>query len=163
MKSASSDEPLTQALRREHAEVFRMFRDAVNRLDDSQWTQGEPSWTEVPARAAMHTLLCAEYYIAPSPDGFDWKPGGVQYGDAPVDQLPSRDQTLASIERLAAETDAYLIHHGDDGLLHEKAETDPVGRPRFAWMIYAVRHLQHHVAQISAECKRRGLGAAVWG
>jgi hypothetical protein len=29
-------------------------------------------------------------------------------------------------------------------------------------MIYALRHLQHHVAQISAECKRRGFGAAKW-
>lgn len=140
-----------------------MFRDAVHRLDDSEWTQGQPSWTEVPARAAMHTLLCAAYYIGSSPDGFDWQLGGVQCEDAPADQLPSRAQILASIDRIAAETDTYITHHGDDGLLHEEAETDPVDRSRIAWMIYALRHLQHHVAQIGAECKRRGLGPTVWG
>ena len=123
----------------------------------------EPSWTEVPARAAMHTLLAAAFYIAPAAEGFDWQPGGIQYWDAPGDRLPSRAETLATIDRMEAETAAYLRERGDEGLLRERAATDPVDRPSVAWMVYALRHLQHHVAQISAECKRRDLGPTVWG
>ncbi len=155
-------QPLTDALRHEYAEAFRMFRDAVGRLDDAQWGQGEPTWTETPARAAMHTLLCAAFYIAPSRDGFDWEPGGVRYWADPIDQLPDQQATLAEIDRVAAAVDDYLTRRGDAGLLTGQAESAGQGQTRVAWMIYALRHLQHHVAQISAECKRRGLGAAAW-
>ena len=156
-----SDQPVTEALQREYSMAFRMFRDAVNRLDNEQWGQGEPTWTEVPARTAMHTLLCAAYYIADTSDGFEWRPSGVQFWDAPIDQLPDRQATLAEIDRLADETEAYLVRNGDAGLLNQQAGTNPE-LTRVAWIIYALRHLQHHVAQISAECKRRRLGAAKW-
>ncbi len=139
-----------------------MFRDAVARLGDEQWGQGHPSWTEVPARVARHTLLCAAFYIAPSRAGFDWEPDGVDYLNDLIDRLPGPDATLAEIDRIAAETDAYLLRHGDSGLLNGLAESAGKGQTRVAWMIYALRHLQHHVAQLSAECKRRGLGAAAW-
>lgn len=162
LQNDRSTGPLTQALLTEHAEAFRMFRDAVARLDDAQWGRGEPSWTEVPARVAVHTLLCAAFYIAPSRDGFDWEPGGLRYREDPIERLPGREATLAEIDRVAAETDAYLLRHGDTGLLTGLAESAGRGQTRVAWMIYALRHLQHHVAQLSAECKRRGLGAAAW-
>ena len=159
---ATPTQPLTEALQNEYAQAFGMFRDAVSRLDDDQWGRGEPSWTEVPARIAMHTLLCAAFYIGPSRDGFNWKPGGIRFWDAPIADLPSRDATLGQIDEMAAQTAAYLARHGDTGLLTERAESAGRGQTRVAWMIYALRHLQHHVAQLSAECKRRGLGAAAW-
>ncbi|MEM7627746.1 MAG: DinB family protein [Planctomycetota bacterium] len=160
--SPGCPEPLTAALRQEFAEGFRMFRDAVDRLNDTQWGEGEPSWTEVPARATMHTLLCAAFYIAPSREGFDWEPGGVRYWEDPVHKLPDRAATRAQLERVAADTDRFLRQHGDEGLLREPAESAGQNQTRVAWMVYALRHLQHHVAQLSAECKRRGLGAAAW-
>jgi len=158
--SNGNSQPVTEALRQEHAEGFRMLADAVQRISDEAWGQGG-IWTEVPARAALHTLLCARYYIAPTGENFSWNPSGVVFWKSPISELPTRVQMLEQITAVAAETDAYLVHNGDEGLLHQTAATNPT-RTRVANMIYALRHLQHHVAQISAECKRRGFGAAKW-
>ncbi|MEM8781827.1 MAG: GFA family protein [Planctomycetota bacterium] len=153
---------VTDALRREFGEAFRMFADAVRRLDDQAWRQGEPSWTEVPARTAMHILLTAEYYVAEDRESYDWEPDRWQYWDSPVEKLPDRAATLNDIERVAKRVDAYLTWQGDAGLRLGTVETKSAVRPRVAWMIYALRHLQHHVAQLSAQCKARGFGAAPW-
>lgn len=155
-----NSQPLTDALRREYAEGFRMFADAVQRISDQEWGQGK-FWTEVPGRAALHTILCARYYIAPSAKSFQWSPGGVVFWKSPMSELPDCKQMLNEIASVAAETDAYLVQNGDEDLLHQRAATSPE-RTRVANMIYALRHLQHHVAQISAECKRKGFGAAKW-
>ena len=158
--SNGNSQPVTEALRQEHAEGFRMFTDAVQRISDEEWGRGG-IWTEVPARAALHTLLCARYYIAPTGVNFSWEPGGVVFWKSPISELPTRVQMLEQIATVAAETNAYLVQNGDEGLLHQTSATNPA-RTRVANMIYALRHLQHHVAQISAECKRRGFGAAKW-
>ncbi|MEM1211120.1 MAG: hypothetical protein AAGI68_02375 [Planctomycetota bacterium] len=158
----ASADALTTALREGFAEAFRMFREVVERLDESGWIQGESTWVEVPSSAAMHTLVCAAFYIAPSRDDFDWEPGGLRYWEDPPEKLPGPSTTLAAIARVAGEVDDYLLQHGDAGLLQGKAESAGRGQSRVQWMVYALRHLQHHVSQMSAECKRRGLGAAAW-
>lgn len=158
-----SQQPLTRALIREHTEAFRMFRDAVNRLDDEQWGKGEPSWTEVPARIALHILYCADFYISPGNDQYLMPNRDVQWWIAPIDELPDRQQTLAWIDKIEQATVDYLKSNGDVGLLNEKAASARREQTRVEWLTYALRHLSHHVAQLSAECKRRGLGAADWG
>lgn len=139
-----------------------MFKDVVERLDEVQWLQGDPTWMEVPAAASMHTLVCAEFYIATSRYEYEWEPNGVSYWNDPPEKLPGPKITLTEIERVAAQVDAYVEHHGDVGLLQGHAETAGQGQSRVQWMVYALRHLQHHVSQMSADCKRRGLGAAAW-
>ncbi|MEM8873737.1 MAG: hypothetical protein AAGD32_05700 [Planctomycetota bacterium] len=165
MESTFTEPPhdaVTQALRTEFKEAFRMFADAVARLDDTAWGEGEPTWTEVPARISMHILLTAEFYVSKDRDATDWEPGGLRYWDSPIDALPDRAATLAEIERVATLVDTYLVENGDDGLRGGKAETAGEGQSRVAWMVYALRHLQHHVGQLSAQCKIRGFGAAPW-
>lgn len=156
-----SDHPLVDALQAEYDEAFRMFRDAVQRLDDEQWGLGRPTWTEVPARTARHTLLCAAFYIAPSREGFDWQPDGQKYWECPVEALPGRQATLEEIDRIAGATRDYLAGHSDDELCTRLAAASR-GKTRVHWMIYALRHLTHHVAQLSGQCKQRGLAAAAW-
>lgn len=161
--SDAATQPLTVALLAEFAGTFRMFRDGINRLDDQQWGEGAPTWTEVPARIAMHTLLCADFYIAPSREGYNFEPDGVQWWDAPIDKLPTRQEALDWITRTEQATIEYLTANGDTGLLTEKAATAGKGQTKVHWLIYALRHLQNHVSQLSAECKKRGIGAADWG
>ncbi len=158
-----SQQPLTRALIREHTEAFRMFRDAVNRLDDEQWGKGEPTWTEVPARIAFHTLYCADFYISPGNDQYIMSNRDVQWWIVPIDQLPNQKETLDLIDTIEQATVDYLTTNGDVGLLTEKAASARREQTRAEWLTYALRHLSHHVAQLSAECKRRGLGAADWG
>lgn len=159
MKSGTCG-PVTEALREEYREGFRMFAEAVGRISEEEWGKGG-NWTEVPARTAMHTLLCARFYIAETGDGFEWSPGGVEFWGSPVSELPSRGRMLEEVAACGGETDRYLVENGDEGLMREKAGTNP-GRTRVANMIYGLRHLQQHVGQMSAECKRRGFGAARW-
>lgn len=155
--------PLTRALVREHSEAFRMFRDAVTRLNDEQWGEGQPTWTEVPARVALHTLLCADYYISPGNDQYIMPQHGIHFWDVPIDQLPDRQETLKWIDTIEQATVDYLTTNSDEGLLNIRAESARREQSKAEWLTYALRHLTHHVAQLSAECKKRGIGAADWG
>ncbi len=153
---------VTAALRREFDESFRMLADGVARLDDEAWGQGEPTWTEVPARVALHILDTAQFYVADSHEGFAPEPAGLRFWDSPIEDLPDRAETLEHIERVRQLVDDYLVENGDDGLRRGLAGTAPTEQRRVQWMTYALRHQQHHVAQLSAQCKIRGFGAAAW-
>ena len=153
---------IVESCEKQLAKSFDMLRDVVGRLDDDQWHIGDGTWTEVPSRAAYHAVQCAEFYIwDTNAEPFEWAKDGLRCQDCPPQRLPGREELLKTIDRIEDQTRAWLRQRGDAGLVapNDKGADHACGLER---MLYAARHMQHHVAQISHEAKRRGLGAAQW-
>lgn len=157
------DQIIVESFEKQFGRSWNMLREVVNRLNDDQWHKGGDTWTDVPSRSAYHVVQCAEFYIwEGTAEEFDWERNGTRPWDSPPEQLPSRQDLLRYIDRIEADTNAWLHKQRDSGLLGSNEKEPKYCASALERMLYALRHLQHHVAQISQESKRRGYGAAEW-
>ena len=83
--------------------------------------------------------------------------------ETPLADLPSRTRVLELFGDMETTILDWLRGHGDAGLTGSEPTWPWTGDRALGQALYLLRHLQHHVAQMSGECKRRGLGAVVWG
>lgn len=108
---------------------------------------------------AYHTLCCTDMYLAQSSDEFQPSESHPQGMDELTNEFPSREFSRKEIS-------AYLAQCHRKALDTLAAETsDSLERQaEFDWMpsltrgelhIYNIRHVMHHVGQLSA-CLRRG-------
>lgn len=156
------DQTIVASFEQQFGKSWDMLRDAIGRLDDDHWHGGD-LLTDVPSRSALHVVQCARFYIwEGTVEAFDWNRGGCSWHDAAREQLPSREDMLRSIDGIEADTRAWLQKKGDAGLVAPDDRKPMHFASGVERMLYALRHLQHHVAQISQESKRRGDGAAAW-
>jgi uncharacterized damage-inducible protein DinB len=147
-----------EVVARQYDRVWGTFRDAISKLSDPQWRTSECDWL-APIRLAYHLVETAEFYSLSSPkDGaepLDWDSGAT-------DQLPSQAQLLAYIDRVQPMVREWLTTCSDEAFLSSETEFDWTGGTRLDRAIYSLRHSQHHLGQINAELRRKGLPRGEW-
>lgn len=141
--------------------TWGMLRDAIQNFPENQWRTGDDDYS-VPARLALHAVDTAAFYAyespeaAPNPIRFhvDWK-------EAAPAELPSRDEILQFLADTQKGLSTWLAAQ-DDGQMCAKNAFEWTGGSVLSRMIYSVRHLQHHAAELNLELHRRGLNSADW-
>jgi hypothetical protein len=154
--------PIVDAFLNQYARAVSMLRDAIARLTDQQWNVGGPTWAEVPSCAACHAIQCAEYYICDDRSAFRWDAHKWKAWEYPPRNMPTRGEAIAYLDRVAAMTVQWVRRQSDSKLLAVDPRLSDPPRSLLEELLYALRHLQHHTAHISQECKRRGFGASEW-
>ena len=155
-----SDRPIRDAVKSQYAATFQMLREAIGRVTDAEWLVGGPTWTDVPANSACHAMICARSYVDPNSGGLDWKKTNWDDLRYPPQNMPGRTEALAYLDQVEKATWAFLENTSEAGFL--KSSGPNTQYTVLEHVIYAIRHMQHHTAQISHESKRRGLKAAAW-
>lgn len=157
-----TDDAASNALLDEFARAWDMVLAAVRSFPDETWRTGSEERFQ-PARLAYHLLLAANRYtwLGAADDYMANRRFTLNWAEAPVDAFPGRESALELLERAKADTIAWIESQGA-GLVGEKAMWPWTGESALAQGIYHLRHLQHHMAELNMELRRRGLQPIAW-
>ena len=139
---------------------LQMFRTAVASFPADEWTKGDLDYLR-PSGVAYHVVECMEFYTGEVPvDKFTW---GGRFGcDWEVPEpakLPTQEQVIEYLDEIWSKAQAWL------------KTCDPAqSEMLFPWtgstlhgkLLYLLRHIQHHTAEMSLELKRRGYSSPDW-
>jgi hypothetical protein len=154
---------LVAILKGQWARVWDMWEETIRTVPDDEWAKGDVNYL-IPARQLVHTLVCADVFTADIPlDQYDPTRmfGGGSWG-MPLEELPSRETALAELASIRVSVEERLAKFDDAALLAPEKTHLWAGRTRMCKMLYALRHTQHHLGEVSAELSRRGIKAATW-
>jgi hypothetical protein len=141
------------------ARAWGMLAEMIDNIPDREWTKGDV----VPAQHVVHVIVGANVFVGDVPLD-QWDPteflgtearAGGPWNFSP-EELWSREVALSKLAEMR-ETVEQLLAKLDDASLLEPETVHPwTGQTRMGKMIYELRHIQHHLGEISGELKRRG-------
>lgn len=143
--------------------AWDMIVEAVGCFPDSEWHQAHEE-RMVPVRIAYHVLLDTERYTwTCDPD--DYLAGrkfNLNWEQTPVEDLPTRDECVEHLESMKVRTVDWLRQLGDEGLTTSPPTWPWTGARAVGQALYQLRHLQHHIADLNVELRRRNLPMVAW-
>lgn len=143
---------IAKSLAEQFDRVWSTLRDALAHLDEEQYHSGEIAFL-IPRNLTYHTVETADFYSSDcEPDGFPW-------GHIKAD---TKELALAYIEQVQAKVRQWTLQHDDEQWLSPQSICKWTGATVLDRGLYALRHTQHHTAQINAELWRRGLPRGEW-
>lgn len=147
----------------QYGAAFGMLENAIRSCPDALWATGARD--RAFGYLVYHTIFWHEFYLAEAPDGFvpkapfdlgEMDPAGVY-----PDPLPAKAELLAALDRarnamfakVAALTDAQL---------DEPSVFARIGITRGEMLLYDMRHVQHHTAQLNWILRDHGIEPPKW-
>lgn len=155
--------PVLTAVRDHHSRICEMWREAVRGIPSEEWASGSVDYL-VPARHLVHVLVTNDFYSGDTePGDYDWNGlfGGDWEGMEP-DQLPSQERSLRMIDEIEDRVDGRLAILCDDDLRVPQTRTPWAGPTKMHQMLHWLRNFQHHLGELHAELRRRGIPRAGW-
>ena len=149
---------------RQFVQMWETFRETIANFTDEQWKKADIDW-QIPARLASHAIEGADYYARANPEGYDPKVRFGAYWESEPEQLLDREATLKHLGEIQNHVETWLRSMSDLDLLSPNSGFQPWEE---AWgsilerAVYLLRHAQHHLGQLTAELRRRGLSSAEW-
>jgi uncharacterized damage-inducible protein DinB len=142
--------------------ALAMLRGSIEAFPDDEWRKGDVGFL-IPCRQAYHAVEAIEYYLSEYPGEFKWghRFGGDWENTRPED-LPTQEQMLAYLDEMRSTVDGWLQRLGDEGLLAPQKGFPWTGKCALGRALYVLRHIQHHLAQMNAELRRRGIDRPKW-
>jgi hypothetical protein len=150
--------------------LWSQFGPAIDMLENAMLACPEELWNDRSQKpefwyVAFHTLFFLDFYASESPDGFA-PPAPFTLSELdPAGVLPDRAYTKA-------ERQAYLKHGREKSRAAIDALTDESASRRspFPWLdmnnaesvLYNMRHVQHHAAQLNLILRQRTDSAPRW-
>ncbi len=151
--------PQAEALADQFMRALSMFRIAIDACPQAEWRQGETLYQR-PAGLALH--------IAQSVNNFSMQKPGEQMEDPlnqiqwqvrDADKLPAQKELLRFLNEVEKRM-ANLIATSD---LTAQEELFPwTGFTILSRVVYALRHMTHHLADLIMELKHRGVQPPSW-
>jgi len=150
--------------------IGRQFGAALDMLENAMQQCPEDLWSDRSQRPEFwylvyHTLFWLDYYLAGSPEGFA-PPAPFTLDELdPAGLMPERAYTKPELQR-------YLDHGRAKCRATIDALTDETARQRcgfarhdmsvFELLLYNLRHVQHHSAQLNLILRQKVDAAPAW-
>jgi hypothetical protein len=144
--------PTGSALAGQFRAAFAGLRDIIGKLPDDEWYEGSTR-DQIPARRADHAIASARHHCR--------LPGGRGprvRGNTPEASWRSREDMLGYLDGTARQVEALLEATTDEQFA---APTRRFPTALEHWL-YALRHLQHHVGQLSSTLRERRRPPMKW-
>lgn len=151
--------PQAEALADQFLRALAMLRQAIQAFPAEEWRKGDTPYQR-PAGWALHVLTSTDDYCALKPGQAGAHPRfDVYWEEKDSSKLPSQDELLAYLDQVERKL-AGLLAQAD----LSQAETlfRWTGATLLSRLIYALRHTQHHLAEMCLELHRRGIPAPQW-
>ncbi len=149
--------PMREEFARQFDCALDILAEAIVSFRPETWVAGKAPY-DGPARAGVHALQCGRFFT--SGDKEIWNNLGKPVWEMSDQELPSQQETVGYLEEVREE-----IHHWLDRLEDEELDASvdfEHARTRFELLLYAMRHLQHHIGELCAYQKKCGLAPAIW-
>lgn len=154
---------VVSALKRHFARTWDMWQEEIANVPDGEWTSGDVDYL-IPARHLCHVVVSADFYTGDTPlDNYDWnKFFDGDWEGMPAEKLPGKEAALARLGEIRAIVDRRLGALDDEALLEAERMCPWTGKTLLDRLLYLLRHCQHHLGELHAELRRRGVKRARW-
>lgn len=155
---------MTAHMARQFDIVWGMIGEAVAVLPDTEWKSGADG-PSTPVIQLAHIAAGIALYLPPP--GKHWprwcedETGHFDWRLRP-DPGPGREEFGRFCSDVRAAVAAWLATVDDAALLQEASPGDWRGNCRFDLLMYVLRHSQHHLGELNAELRRRGIERPKW-
>jgi hypothetical protein len=141
---------------------WAMLEEMIGNIPEEEWRQAGSDGL-CPAHHVVHVVIGADVFVRDipfdrwDPTGFwpEARPGGP-WNMAP-EELWSKQVALRKLAEMRAIVERRLAELDDEALLEAESVHPWTGRNRLGKMLYELRHIQHHLGEISSELRRRGI------
>ena len=139
---------------------LKMFRDAVMAFPAEEWKKGEIDYLR-PAGVAYHTVETLDFYLGDQPpDKFGWgNRFGVDWETKDLQRLAGQGDIISYLDEMEDKFQKWL---NNTDLMAPETMHPWTGSLVLGRVVYVVRHLQHHVSEMSLELTRRGFKSPDW-
>ena len=154
------NEVLTYSILDHIERAVKMFKEAVIAFPDVEWKQGEIDYLR-PAGVAYHVVESIEFYTGHlTVDQFKWGHRfHCDWEDSDASKLPDQNEVLAYLDEVWEQSRNWIRA---ENLLHTETLFPWSGSTLLSRLLYVLRHIQHHTAEMSVELKRRGYPCPDW-
>lgn len=137
-----------------------MFKKAIIAFPEIQWKQGDLDYLR-PAGVAYHVVETIEFYTGNIiAEQFEWGHRfHCDWEDTNSTKLPNQDEVLTYLGEVWEHSQTWIRSHN---LLEPESMFPWTGDTLLGRMLYILRHIQHHTAEMSLELKRRGYECPDW-
>jgi hypothetical protein len=150
------------------AVLWRQFGAAIDMLENAIAACPEALWSDRSRRpefwyAAYHTLFLLDLYLSESPEGFAPPPPFTldEIDDVPPERPYRKDELLAYLEHGRAKLRGVLADSTDE-TLHQVHTWWTLEASVLEMLIYNLRHVQHHAAQLNLILRQQIDSAPAW-
>lgn len=158
----------TEAIANQYRAALSMLRTAIDTCPDDLWdaSVGRHAFWLI----AYHTMFYTDLYLRGTEEGFEppefarpdehYFEGRADASDEPIElgEPYTREQLLAYHADCVARVEATVPRETDEDLAAD-VPLEWIPFSRFELHLYNIRHIQHHVAQLSLELKfQTGVG-----
>jgi len=156
-------EPVAKSLADHFTRTWDMMLQAVNHFPENEWYDS-PDERLQPARIVYHVLMGSDRYtwLGPADDYLSKRQFSLDWMKTPVQEFPCKRDAISHLEEAKAKTLEWIQHFDPNGLVSEKPLWPWTGDCVMAQGLYHLRHIQHHLAELAVELRRRGLPAVDW-
>lgn len=149
--------PAFAALKRQYSDAFDLLEEIMEKTEPSYWNSPGDDYF-IPARQAYHAVITVDYNTEEKEEGFNWNQFGIRWSKTSGENLLNQKEFKEYLTQIRVKVDKTLENYGANS---DIAETDP-GWKRwyptvFDRLIYALRHLNHHLGMMSCELRRKGI------
>lgn len=151
--------PQAEAVADQFMRTFAMLRRAAGTFPDSAWLEGETNYQR-PAGVGLHIAQSIGMFSARKPgDIVDHPCMQTNWESGDATRFPDKDEFLSFLD-VVEEKMAVFLSTSDLGAREEQFPW--TGRSKLSRTLYALRHAQHHLADMAMELQRRGLTPPDW-
>jgi len=139
-----------------------MLENAINACPDSQWGGDSRFWY-----IAYHTTFWTDYYLSDTPMEKDYQPPKpFTLSEFEDGQLPEREysktEVLAFLDHVRQCLQRQLQNNVQEELLEKRFTSEYKDFSLFELLLYNMRHVQHHAAQLNLLLRQGGTTPPDW-
>jgi hypothetical protein len=139
-----------------------MLENAINACPDDQWGGASRFWY-----IAYHTTFWTDYYLSDTPLEKDYQPPKTftlsEFEDG---QLPEREysktEVHAFLQHVRQRLQRQLENNKQEELLEKRFVSEYRDFSLFELLLYNMRHVQHHAAQLNLLIRQCGSNPPDW-
>jgi hypothetical protein len=157
-------QPLATRIARQFDIVWNTIDETIALIPDGEWAAGKEG-TSIPVVQLAHVAAAIALYLPPPGKHWpDWceSESGDFWWDAGPDPWPSKDEFGRYCTGVKAEVATWLASLDDAAMLEETLADDWRGNCLLDLAMYVLRHSQHHLGDLFAEMRRRGIDRPKW-
>jgi hypothetical protein len=154
---------LISAVKDHFAREWDMLKEMIGSIPDDEWTKGDVNQA-IPVHHVVHVIVGGAVFVGDIPFE-EYDPSeflgqeakqGAPWTISP-EELWSREVALQKLAEMRTIVDGLLTGLNDAALSEPEKVHPWTGQTRMGKMLYAIRHIQHHLGALDAELSRRGI------
>ena len=153
---------LPELIGQQFGAALDMLENAINACPDDMWDHASRFWY-----IAFHTTFWTDYYLSDTPMEKDYQPPKpFTLSEFEDGQLPEREydktEVLAFLHHARYRLQDQLRNNSQEELLTKRFTSEYKDFSLFELLLYNMRHVQHHTAQLNLLLRQSGINPPDW-